>query len=165
MSIVGGTKEAKEYRPPRLSDDQIKCLEYLIAVSKNATSFAKKVIIWLLHQTENLTKQVALSVPDEFLGEPSRQIQNGEHDMCSSNGTTHIGTILGAAGTQMSLMGHCGRFSENFFCSDIGGCTIWFAYVFYSRDAELVDPPTIEDLEKIDLEFIINPFAPKFTTK
>ncbi len=162
MSFLRDSKEAENYKPPKLTDKQVENIEYLIATSKNATDFAKKVIIWFVRQTKNLTKQVALSVPEEFLGEPANQIQDGVHDMSSVSGT-QIGIVFAVAGTEMRLQHHGGSFVGKKDFRSGPGRTIWCAYEGYSRNVELLAPPTQEQLNEINLEVISNPWNQKRT--
>ncbi len=152
MPFKRDSEESKGYKPPRLTDKQMRSLEYLIAVSRGVTGFARRVVIWVLRQTNNLTEPVTLSIPEEFLGEPAGQVQDAVHSMCSSGGTTHLTYVFGIAGTEMRLQHHCGRFVDGGFYPHVEGRTIWCAYEDYSRTARLLTPPTPEDLDKIDLE-------------
>ena len=161
MSFLKDDIRFQDYTPPEATPRQMKALESAIAYSKDANDFAKQIIIWTLRQTDNLTKQVALSLPENFYEWKSKDMQNGAHSMLSVNRTTHLDLIFDAIDTQMYLMHHCGRFTlideSNVFVSNISGRTIWFAYEWYSRNVKLLQPPTINELNAIDPKDIIDP--------
>ncbi|OHB15957.1 MAG: hypothetical protein A2431_03710 [Candidatus Zambryskibacteria bacterium RIFOXYC1_FULL_39_10] len=157
MPFDRNSKEAQEYIPPRLSQKQIEAIEYLITKSKDATQFAKKVVIWFLRQTDGMTKSVALSVPEQFLGEEASQIEDSVHDMNSVSGSTHIDSVFQAAGTEMRLQHHRGTFFDGEFNGGRGR-TIWCSWEWYSRNVSVLPPPTNEDLAKIDLHKITHPW-------
>ena len=75
-----------------ISQRQLAFLEYLIWKSRDADEFTKRCLIWLLRQSEGLTKAVRIR---------GINLSIGLHDMCSCNGTTHIDGVFGAAGSNM----------------------------------------------------------------
>lgn len=156
MPQSAGDKE--KYQPPTMSAEQMQAIEAAIAYSRNATDFAKKVIIWTLRQSRNLTRQVALSIPEPFEGFKAEEVQSGVHDMVSCNGTTHIDCLFQAAGTKVHLSHHAGMFvgkHPNFFHNTRArGSTIWVAVGYFSKDAEILTPPTLKEIESIDLKKI-----------
>jgi hypothetical protein len=133
-------------------------LEERIINSKDSTDFAKRIIIWLLRKTQNLTWPVALSVLDATYGaELCAEMQNGAHDMLSSNGSTHLGNFFRGMGTEVTLEHHCGCFllnrskTEDSFEARANGRTIWFSFVYYDRNVQLFTPPPLGELEAIKL--------------
>lgn len=148
------SKQQVEYKPPHMSDAQMDALERFIAASSNASEFAKKVIIWTLRQTQNLTRPVALSIWDKDSGPNSSQVQNAAHNMDSVNGKTRIDLFFGGMGTEMRLGHHCGCFEERDgdpFNAEADGCTIWFAYIFYDRNVTRLEEPSLAELEAMVL--------------
>jgi len=153
MSLAGLVHmDGEIYVPPRLSREQIFAIEYLVAKSEDATELTKKVVIWLIRQTNFMTEQVVLSLPKDFLGNPALAvlIHENVHDMCSCNGDTHIYYISMAAGTKMCLR-HCCR---SFHSGD--GAIIWWSFESHFRNAKVLTPPTQEELDKIDLKQILS---------
>jgi hypothetical protein len=80
----------------RVSKEKLEFLEYLIWRSKNASEFTKKCLIWLIRQSEGLTKEVGVAFKDDKI---SREVSLGFHDMCSCNGTTHVVQLFRLAGS------------------------------------------------------------------
>jgi hypothetical protein len=93
-----------------ISAEQLKYLEYLIWKSRNADDFSKKCLIWLIRQSQGLTRQVRI-VDMSIAG----KVCHGFHDMCSENGTTHIDALFGLIGSEMRV--------------DAGGGAIRFSYL------------------------------------
>lgn len=151
------------YVPPKMSDKQMAALEKHIKNSKDATDFSKKVIIWTLRKTENLTKSVAVSIWDKDFGELStKEVQDGAHAMESSNRMTRLDIFMTAMGTEVGLCHHCGCFvscecgvceqKSNILILDAPGRTIWFSHIFYDRKVTVLPQPTKEELDKISLD-------------
>ncbi len=149
--------EDQTYIPPLMSNTQMQALELLIAYSPDATDFAKKVIIWVLRQTEGLTRRVAFSVRDEYCSaDLAAEVQQGAHDMISRNGNTHLNNVFGDMGTEVTLGHHCGCFESGRLDTDpfntkANGRTIWFSYIFYDRDVTILEAPPLEELMKMEL--------------
>jgi hypothetical protein len=80
----------------RVSKEKLEFLEYLIWRSKNASEFTKKCLIWLIRQSEGLTKEVGVAFKDDKI---SREVSLGFHDMCSCNCTTHVVQLFRLAGS------------------------------------------------------------------
>ncbi len=136
---------------PRMSERQMAALERTIMRSNDASEFGKKAIIWLLRQSEHLTKPVAACFTEIVFGEDKcKEIQSAAHDMGSSRGTTHIEDFFLALGTPMYLGHHIGVFTQGSDEILDGGCTIWFSVVYYDREALFLRPPSIERIMKIE---------------
>lgn len=82
---------------PRVSDRQIQFLEYLIWKSRDASEFAKKCLIYLVRQSERLSRQVRLILNRDVV----MDVRHGFHDMSSSMLTTHINELLCLAGSDL----------------------------------------------------------------
>lgn len=90
-------------RPRRVSQEQIEYLEWLIWHSKDANEFAKKTLIWLVRQSEGLTRAIKITDRDIVI-----KVAEGFHDMMSDNGTTHINRqIKSTTGSDMLVNYHC----------------------------------------------------------
>ncbi|OGZ79362.1 MAG: hypothetical protein A2528_01015 [Candidatus Staskawiczbacteria bacterium RIFOXYD2_FULL_37_9] len=84
-------------------------LEYLIWQSKDADDVTRKLLIWLLRQTDQLTMQVFVNCPSEICKKVSRKL----HDMHSCGGTTHLDTLFEAAGSAMSPKLYNGTYNSD----------------------------------------------------
>ncbi len=154
--------------------DQMKAFEEFITRSPNATPIAKKTLLWMIRQSESLSRPVALSIPplDDDPPEPtdslpkdalpfSDQVAYSVHDMDSSGGKTHIDLFLRAMGSPMKISSHCGRYEGTESNDKAGGHTIWIAlepygwgghetyrHLPFDREAILAIPvPTTTDEE------------------
>lgn len=158
---------------------QIAALRYMIFNAKNGNELSKRVLAFLIESSEELTKEVCLSLVADREGYTADEISAagyGVHDMESCNGTTHIDQILDAMGSELSFSVHYGDFdptrTDDPFSSDgqFAGYskfkvtrpgllregmplryTFWLSKQDYSRQAALV-VATREELEQIDLK-------------
>lgn len=152
------TEAARTYVPPRMSEKQLRALEWWIMHSKNASEFAKRAIIWALRQTNGLTMPVALSMPAHFSSGSGREVAYAAHDMYSVNGTTRIDVFINGMGTEMGLSHHGGTYTrasadanEAFdFRGD--GYTIWWSHTWYDHTAKRLELPSSEVLMGISVE-------------
>lgn len=157
MAFFAGDPVLCIYNPPFVSFSQMRALERAVALSKDASNLAKKIVIWTLRQTNHLTKRVALSVEENWNGFGMAQLQDGVHDMVSFNGTTHLDLMFDAIGTQMHVMHHHGMFLQNgAFDSKKSGRTIWVSYVWYDKSPEVFLCPSLEEINAIDLKAILH---------
>ena len=113
-----------------LSKKQVEAIQYLIIKSKNASDIAKQLCLFLIVQSESLTKKVCVSIKleDGFSKEEVKAVHDGVHDMNSMNGSTHLSEVLSVAGVD-SRFHHCsgvydgsGKHNEKIKDS----VTIWF---------------------------------------
>lgn len=150
-------ERAKTYQPSSITNRQMSALEAFIIKSKDASDFAKRAIIWALRQTESLAKPVALSLwYKDFDTERVDNVQDGAHDMNSSNASTHIHYFFEALETEVGLSENCGCFvpireEGNSFNTKAAGVTIWFSHIFYDSNALLLKTPSLQELEGIGL--------------
>lgn len=83
----------------RVSKRQLAFLEHLVWYSKDADSFTKQCVIFLIRKSEGLTKPVKL-----VLGRDLRsKIAEEMHRMCMFVGTTHIDDLFRLAGSELGL--------------------------------------------------------------
>lgn len=149
MTLAQQTR--KKYTPPRMTDTQMDALERIILRSADGTEFAKKAIVWLLRQSENLSKPVAACFTYNVYGaDKCEEVGRCAHDMGSSGGTTHIWDTFLAIGTMMMLGHHGGVFAQGADQILDGGYTIWFSVVAYDREAVFLQPPSIERIMEIE---------------
>lgn len=149
-------KKEAHYRPPQMTDQQMAALEKFILRSRNASDFAKRVIIWMLRQSGQLTVPVALSLWNEDFGaDRVREVQDAVHDMRSANGATHIGHVFAAMGTEMQLMHSEGCFiggNAHPFDPKAPGRSIWCHYIYDgAHSLLLLLPPKVAELEALEL--------------
>ena len=140
-----------DYKPPRLTDTQMAFIERTIWMSRDARNDVKPILAWMLRQTENFTRPVALSLLEGAQGKDlALAFQNAAHNMVSSGGSTHFHTVCHAFETEMSLSHHFGVFREargkHYFSTDhhLGndfGTTVWFSYIWYDPAADVLTYP------------------------
>jgi hypothetical protein len=158
---------------------QIAALRYMIFNAKNGTELSKRVLAFLIEASEELTKEVCLSLVADREGYTADEILAagcGVSSMESCNGTTHLDQILHAMGSELRFSVHYGDFdparTDDSFNSDgqFAGCsrsqvtrpglvregmplryTFWLSKTNYSRRATLV-VATRELIEQINLK-------------
>ncbi|MBI4142468.1 hypothetical protein HY480_01175 [Candidatus Uhrbacteria bacterium] len=164
MAFFRDDPKVATYVPTPISATQVEALEACIRASPDASPFAKRVIIWMLRQTERLTIPVALSLPPELYGESARSVAFSAHDMVSANGRTHLDQVLRKGTTQFHLMGHDGQFVFDGYTHsgptglpakprpvERGWKTLWWSYVWYDHHPRLLRLPSREQLAAIDV--------------
>jgi len=82
-----------------VSDRQIQFLEWFIWGSRDADEFTKQCLIFLVRQSERLTRQVRLVLAGDVADNVIHQL----HYMCSSGRTTRIDQLLKLAGSNFSV--------------------------------------------------------------
>lgn len=141
--------------PPitRVTDRQMKELEKLVFSSRDAEELGKKLLVWMLRKSENLTRPVRMTLIDPAEGREglmkSHVAAYAAHDMNSLNGSTHIDFILGAMGSPMCFSSHSGSYLNGELNPRAGGATTWLAIDHYDDSAEPIQPPTQEELDSI----------------
>jgi len=157
---------------------QIAALKYLIFNAKTKDKLAKRILAFLIHQSNMFTKEVCLTLWENREGYTADEIDAaamGVSSMQSSDGTTHLDAVLEAMGVKLKFSFHYGDFDPNrkgdpmSAAGQFAGAplskvsrpelaqkgmpmryTFWFSKKDYSRKATLVTP-TREELEKINL--------------
>ena len=158
---------------------QIAALRYMIFNAKNGTELSKRVLAFLIDQSEKLTKEICLTLVANREGYTADEISDaayGVHGMKSCNGTTHLDQIFHVMGSKFGFSYHYGdydpaRIDDPFnSAGQFAGCgvrsvtdpelvregmplryTFWLSKKNYSRQAALVIA-TREELEQINLE-------------
>jgi len=162
-----------------VTSKQIAALKYMIFKANNGTELSKRVLGFLIDQSEELTKEVCLTLTQDREGYAADEISAaaiGIGVMKSSHCTTHLHELLDIMGSDLNFSVHYGDFdptrNDDPFNSD-GQFAGWseshvnrpglvrkgmpFRYTFwlstqdYSRQATLV-VATREELEQIDLK-------------
>ena len=163
-----------------VTSKQIAALRFMIFNAKDGTELSKRILAFLIGQSNELTKEVCLTLVANREGYTADQISKaayGVGNMRSGGGTTHLDEILDVMGSEFGFSVHYGDFDptrtgDPFNCdgqfaalrnlassvSDPGTlregmplrCTFWFSKQNYSREAALVIA-TREELEQIDL--------------
>lgn len=161
-----------------ITGEQINTLKYLIIIARNGNDLSKRILIFLINQSEALTKEVCLTLVENREGYTADEIREaavGIDAMKGSSYTTHLNELIRLTGSEFRFDLHYGDFDPNRpgdpFNNDgqFAGCsldkvsrpglasvgmpirfTFWFAKGFYSRQAALV-VATRELLERIGL--------------
>ncbi len=145
------------YIPPRMSDRQMQALEQFVTYSVDASDLATRVIIWTLRQTDNLTRRVALSVPDDYCDpDEAAHVKRVIQDMRHMNGSDVLSYFMAGMGTEFRLDVGVGCFvpwksNRGFFDTKGKGRTIWVSYILYDNDVAILDLPPIEVMKQIEL--------------
>ncbi|MFH1367390.1 MAG: hypothetical protein ABIH38_05445 [Patescibacteria group bacterium] len=117
---------------------QLKALEDLLLLSTDLEPFGRQFAVWLLGQSEGLTRNVRVVIPPDFPEPEKDKVAFGLHNINSFNGTTHIGVVLKAMGTDM-------RFSV---AQHDDGVKAWLSTKMHDLDALEIpfDPEAIKAL-------------------
>lgn len=157
---------------------QIAALKYMIFKAKNGTELSKRILAFLIDQSEGLTKEVCLTLVADREGYTDKEINETGHEMHSMescNGSTHLNELLQLLDTDFHFCYHYGSFnitgSEKSFspAGQFVGMTsppvtdpdllleglplrytFWLARGLYSNHATLLTT-TRDELEQIDL--------------
>ena len=127
-----------------INQDSYEALEFLISKSRDASIEAKKVILWLLRQSENLTKPVCISIDydvGKFSGSLAEQVAEAGHYMKRTDRSTYLDFIFSAMGSELRLNCQEGKFVNNRFSKNALSATLWVApvkSVGYYGKAELL---------------------------
>lgn len=155
---------------------QIEALKYLVAKSKDGSDLAKRVIFFLIDQSQGLTEEVSISFIQDRGGFTREELSSVAHavgSFTSSNGSTHLHALMSLMGAELNFSlhyGHCdelGAFSaEGMFGERPKNApghendrkmpcryTFWLSKNDYGHDGQArpVTPPTLEELMAIKL--------------
>jgi len=86
----------------RVTNQQVKALEYFVTQSQNAKESCKRAVLLLIKESDNLTKSVHLVI--NLNGKKKKFVKDilyGVHDMCSGQGSTHLDSFCEGMGTKM----------------------------------------------------------------
>jgi len=137
---------------PMIEDEQMEMIETFIAESVDAGLFAKKFAIWLLRKTNNLTREVAISLPNDFHG---IEVQIAITQMQSDMNSTKIDRIFNLTGTSMRFSCRIGMFFAKEFNNTTEGRTIWCSDHSLKReypiDVTFLPLPKEREINSIDL--------------
>jgi hypothetical protein len=126
-------KRKAQLTPARVvSDKQIAALKYLIAHSRYANNFCKRLCFWLIDHSQQLTKSVSVSIrihPQDTMA------ADGAHNMVSNGCTTHLNAIMHAMGTEFHFSHHGGTRNVEGLLEGSGGYTFWLSPDYYDRQA------------------------------
>jgi len=84
---------------PQINDDQMEELKRYISASPDATETTKKILLWMLDQTENFSISVELAFSSE-LEALGKQAVDDVHCMVSVIGKTHIHDFIKSLGLE-----------------------------------------------------------------
>ena len=162
-----------------VTEKQIAALKYMIFIAKNGTDLSKQVLAFLIDRSEDLTKEVCLTLVADREGYTADKINAAAHGvggMLSSNGTTHLHQLLYVMGSDLNFDFHYGDFDPARIGSPFSSAgqfagvsrskvsdpehvregmplryTFWLSKQSYSLQATLV-VATREELGQIDLK-------------
>lgn len=157
---------------------QIAALKYMIFNSRDGTELPKRVLAFLIDQSEGLTKEVCLTLTADREGYTADEVHaagRGVGAMRRYHGTTHLNELLDLMESDLHFSHHYGDFDPHRHgdpfntAGQFAGMsqhqvydpelvlegmpkrfTFWLAEEDYSRQATLV-VATREELEQIDL--------------
>lgn len=160
------------------TQNQIAALKYLIFAAKDGTHLSKRILSFLIDESEALTKEVCLSLVanrEGYTGEEISAAADGVFRMSNSNCSTHLGEIVCVMGVNLKFSAHYGDFDPSrgdcrLNCDGIAAgrtiqqvydpgltregmpirYTFWLSKNHYSEQATLV-VATLEKLNQIDL--------------
>lgn len=95
------------------SDGKIAALKILVANHPCAPQFCKKVVFWLIDQSESLTKPVKVSIPSQF----SESVQRGIREMNIGDKGRSLVKVMVNRGLSGYFFAHC---------SDHGVCYVGY---------------------------------------
>jgi hypothetical protein len=135
---------------PRINAKQVEFLEYLIWRSRDASDVVRKLLIWLLRQTNRLTMCVFVNCPPEIC----KEVSYGLHDMCSCGGTTHLDAVFNAAGSAISPALYNGTYTDDGRLVNSGG----FAVFIHNRKSRASSRRVECDMSAINAITEPNPY-------
>src|SRR3989344_7938377 len=97
------------------TDKQIKALKYLMFKSRDGNDLVKRILVFLINSSKELTEQVSVSLMEDREGysrDEVGEVGHGLHDMISSNGSTHLNELMTAVGTELHFSSHFGHYNE-----------------------------------------------------
>ncbi len=134
--------------------EQLIALKFLIFKSKDANEFAKKICFCLINQTNFLKRPVRISFreseefPADFM---MKEVISSTDFLYSSNGQTHINTVLHAMGSNFCFTHKNGYYDDS--GNWHGGGKTWTVYLShkYYEDKAFQVKATKKEIEGIDL--------------
>lgn len=127
-----------------MTQRQIAALKYMIFIARPGVELTKRVLAFLIDQSEGLTKEVCLTLTEGCQGYSAEEINIAAHGMSamrSCNSTTHLSEILDVMGSELDFDVHYGDFDptrEGDPFSNAGQFAGWDASLVRGQDAELV---------------------------
>ena len=150
-----------EMKKSNISVEQMKAFRKLILDSKDGNSFGKEVMLWLINNSDHLTRPVAVNIPTSIAHEFAYNAATSVHDMLSSNGTTYLNELIRLMGSPLHFSHHCGQYAtlgliqndKRSFSSKLEGYTIWLTPEYYGHNHEVtvfdMDEELFNHLKKI----------------
>lgn len=162
-----------------VTEKQIAALKYLVFHSRDANDLAKRIVAYLIEQSNGLVDGVCITLCADRQGYSAEEINTAAHHfggMLSCNCNTHLSALMSAIGSDMHFSHHYGDFNpkrKRRFSNDgqfaglppkivSGGkravkqgmplrYTFWLSLRPYTTDARFC-PVMRKDLDTIDLE-------------
>lgn len=135
---------------PQINERQMTFLEYLIWQSRDANDVTRKLLIWLMRQTDQLTTQVVVNCPPEIC----KEVSHGLHDMCSGNLTTHLVELFKIAGSAMAPALYNGTYDDDGSLVNDNG----FAVFIHDRDCHTPSKRVECDMDAVNAIVAANPY-------
>lgn len=125
-------------KPVAIPSDRLEYLEFLIAESRDACTFARKTAIWLVQHSNGLTRSVQINLPDS---KQARSVSTGFHNMISTLRRTHVNEVLHAMGSAL-IFGHAAMAG--------GSSIVWLSSDRLGLHAEILEFNQ-KEIQQIDL--------------
>ena len=135
--------------PKRICDKQIQSLKYLISVPHQGSAILKKLLLFLIDSSKNMTKEVHITLT-EGVGYSSQDIERmvkSLGNMQSPLGVVHLDDLLKLSGSVFMFSVQQKYINEH----KLKKCTFWLSEEKYSSTSTkvFISP---QGLEKIHLE-------------
>lgn len=123
---------------PQMSSEQMAALEELVLWSRDLTEFAKRLVLYMLRQTNNLRTAVCMSIPETPDDDPEMETldQQAGLSIYATRGyghTTLFPLVLQAMGTDADISPHCGMYVNGQYDLKANGWTIWISPFVYGH--------------------------------
>lgn len=149
------------------SEKQIAALRYLIANADVDSEMAKRILFFLLENSNGLTQEVAVSFFQDKGGYTAEEVGQAGHGigvMQSANSTTHMNALMQLMGADMDFSIHYGHYDTSIgeFSTNgqfTGGkplrYTFWLSQSQYGKNTQqlkILATPSKGELAKIRLD-------------
>ena len=128
-----------------LTTRQVKSLKGCIARSADASDFTKRLIIWLIDRSNNLSKPSVVVVSTHWDDTPAERIDTDIQNMVSPDRSTHLHELFTLTGSWYFISRDYDR---------IVGCRVWLAPRLHGKkvpDLQRLNYD-LEAIQAIDLE-------------
>lgn len=121
----------------KVKKSQVAALKYMIFSSQDGTELSKRILAFLINQSEGFTKEVCLTLVEDREGYTADEIRSAS---CTIH-TTHLNQLFRIMGTEFIFSYHYGDFDPTRI-----GNPFSFAGQFAGADiSQVVDPEAIRE--------------------